>query len=637
MEVGAGGDTTQSTPAEARKVHLGAYESGPLAAAAEAGEAMAGEPQPPRSSSPGAGRTRAARSRSAPTKSTPSSPQTTPTANTDIIVNVTPRETRVAILEEGRLVELLCERERAVVGNIYKGRVENVVPALDAAFVDCGIERNVFLHVADAVPYDPVKNGSPKLPRIKDLLHVGDELLVQVTKGPVESKGARATVRLALPGRYCVLVRDGQAGVGVSKKIEDAEERRRLRDLAASLRPEGWGIIVRTRAEGVQRQELQRDLRFLMRTWRTIEARARSAKAPAVVYEDLSLVFEILRDVVDQRVRQMLIDDRETFEKVRRFLASMAPKLRDVVKLYEGKRPIFTELGIERELDKALKPRVWLPHGGHINIEETEALTVIDVNSGRFTSTGSLTDTVLRTNMEAAEEIGRQLRLRDIGGIIVVDFIDMDRPEHRERVAEAMRRVLATDRMRTRIMHITRLGLLEMTRKRTDVSLSQRLQQPCPWCAGTGRVLHPTTVATRIVSDLRTLAIDSKAEAFAVVTAPAVGLALVGEHGELADGLERDEVGRPVLVRVEQGRHPEKYEITPGTLKTLERRFGRLASGDMVDIGPENVLGLDHPCLLATVRGILVEVPDHGPALTSKLRVRLVKAGHSYVRGVVAK
>ncbi|MCX7598012.1 MAG: Rne/Rng family ribonuclease [Armatimonadetes bacterium] len=543
----------------------------------------------------------------------------------------------MAIVENGHLVELLCERGQAVVGNIYKGRVENVVPALDAAFVDCGIERNVFLHVSDAVPYDPIKNGSPKLPRIKDLLHEGDEVLVQVTKGPVESKGARATVRLTLPGRYCVLVRDGQAGIGVSKKIEDPEERRRLRDLAAELRPEGWGIIVRTRAQGVQRQELQSDLKFLLRTWRAIETRARAARAPAVVYEDLSLVFEILRDVVDQRVRQMLIDDRETFEKVRRFLSSMAPGLRDLVKLYEGKRPIFTELGIERELDKALKPRVWLPHGGHINIEETEALTVVDVNSGRFTATGSLADTVLRTNLEAAEEIGRQLRLRDIGGIVVIDFIDMDRPEHRERVAEAMRRVLAADRMRTRIMHITRLGLLEMTRKRTDLSLSQRLQEPCPWCDGTGRVLHPTTIATRIVSDLRTLAADSKAEAFAVVTAPAVALALVGEHGELAEGLEREEVGRPVLVRVEQGRHPEKYEITPGTVRTLEKRFGRLVVGDVIEIGPEHVLHIEHPCLLTAVKGVLLEVTDHAPALSGKLRVRLVKTGHSYARGVVAK
>lgn len=594
------------------------------------------EPQQSQSSSSGARKGAAAKGRRR-AQDAGISPQATQAASTDIIVNVTPRETRVAILEDGRLVELLCERERAVVGNIYKGRVENVVPALDAAFVDCGIERNVFLHVADAVPYDPVKNGSPRLPRIKDLLHEGDEVLVQVTKGPVESKGARATVRLALPGRYCVLVRDGQAGVGVSKKIEDPEERKRLRDLAASLRPEGWGIIVRTRAQGVQRQELQSDLKFLMRTWHAIEARARAAKAPAVVYEDLSLVFEILRDVVDQRVRQMLIDDRETFEKVRRFLSSMAPRLRDVVKLYEGKRPIFTELGIERELDKALKPRVWLPHGGHINIEETEALTVVDVNSGRFTSTGSLTDTVLRTNLEAAEEIGRQLRLRDIGGIIVIDFIDMDRPEHRERVAEAMRRVLAADRMRTRIMHMTRLGLLEMTRKRTDVSLSQRLQEPCPWCAGTGRVLHPTTVATRIVSDLRTLAIDSKAEAFAVVTAPAVALALVGQHGELAEGLEHEEVGRPVLVRVEQGRHPEKYEITPGSLRALEKRFGRLVVGDVVEIGPEHLLQVEHPCLLAAVKGILLEVPDHAPGLVGKLRVRLVKTGHSYARGVVAK
>jgi ribonuclease G len=553
-------------------------------------------------------------------------------AQADIVVNVTPRETRVAILEGGRLAELLIEREKAVLGNIYKGRVENVVPALDAAFVDCGIERNVFIHVGDAVPYDPVKEGSPKLPRISEVLQKGQEIIVQVTKGPLESKGARATARLSLPGRFVVLTRDGQAGVGVSKKIEDETERHRLRDIAASVKPAGWGCIVRTRAQGAGRAELQADIRFLTKTWGTIDEKAAKSKAPATLYEDLSLVFEILRDVVDQRVRKMVIDDRETHDRVLRLLDTMAPTLMERVELYEGKKPVFVEYEVEQEIERALRPRVWLPHGGHLSIEETEALTVIDVNSGRFTSPTSLEDTVLRTNLEAADEIGRQLRLRDIGGIIVIDFIDMDRPEHRDRVAEAMRVALHNDRMRTRVMHITRLGLMEMTRKRTDLSLGHQLLEACPWCSGSGRVMEATTVATRIVSELRSRAAESKVGGFVVLADPQVALALIGPHGELIEGLEKEEVGRPVLVRADPNRHREHFEIVAGDVRKLEKEYGFLTPGDLVDIAPENVLSVPVEGMLAQVKGVILEVTEP-ETISAPVKVRIIKASRSYARG----
>jgi ribonuclease G len=553
-----------------------------------------------------------------------------------ILVNVTPWETRVAILENDRLVELLVEREHAVVGNIYKGVVENVVTGLDAAFVNCGMERNVFLHVADALHVDPLKGREGRLPKISEVVHPGQELIVQVTKGPIESKGARATVRVSLPGRYVVLMRDGHGTVGISKKVEDEEERRRLRELAQRLKPPGWGIIVRTRAQGAGHRELQSDVRFLMRTWRTIEKRARQCKAPALLYEDLSLIFEVLRDVVDQRVRKMVVDHRPTYELVRRLLSQMAADLANRVELYEGQEPIFLHYGVEREIDRALRPKVWLPSGGHITIEETEALTTVDVNTGRFTGTGSLADTVLRTNIEAAEEIARQLRLRDIGGIIVIDFIDMDRRHHRDRVMEAMRNALAADRMRTRIMHITRLGLLEMTRKRTDVSLSHVMQDPCPWCQGTGRVLNATTVATRIIMDLSRLASQSKSQAFAVMTEPQVALSLIGPHGELVEAIEREHVGRPVLIRANVSCHRDHYEITPGDLHSLERQFGYLVAGDTIQIQPSQVLAIPHSSLLAIVKGIIVEVPDAPPKLTAPISARVIKATRSYARAVPA-
>ncbi len=553
-------------------------------------------------------------------------------ADSEIIVNVTPRETRVAIMEGGRLAELLVEREHTVVGNIYKGVVENVVPGLDAAFVNCGMERNVFLHVSDAVPYDPVKTNG-KLPRISEVVKEGQEIIVQVTKGAVESKGARATVRVALPGRYVVLMKDGRGGIGISRKIEDEQERQRLRRLALRYKPRDWGMIVRTRAQGAGAREISSDVRFLLRTWRSIQRRAAQSKAPALLYEDLSLVFEVLRDVVDKRVKALVIDDKPTYERVLRLLGHMAPELRDRVQLYEGRVPIFIHYGVEREIDRALRPRVWLPHGGHITIEEAEALTAIDVNTGKFTATASLQDTILRTNLEAAEEIARQLRLRDIGGIIVIDFIDMENPAHKEQVINALRRAVARDRMRTRIMHLTRLGLLEMTRKRTDVSLSHILQDPCPCCRGTGRVLNATTVATRIVSDLRMLVNDTEAEAFVVLCEPRVALALVGPHGELSETLETEEVGRPVLVRAREGIQRERYEIIPGKLEELRQQYGFLVAGDIVEIAPAQVMDVPHTALLAVVKGVVVEVPEAPATIAEPMRVRLVHVTNSYARG----
>jgi ribonuclease G len=555
---------------------------------------------------------------------------------TEILVTVAPQGTRVAIVENKRLAELLVERGQEVVGNIYKGRVADVVPGLDAAFVDCGMDKNVFLHVSDAVPYDPVKNPNGRLPKIAEVVQEGEEIIVQVTKGPLESKGARATTRLSLPARTVVLIRDAYGGVGVSRKIEDEQERQRLRELAGKLKPAGWGLIVRTRAQGASRRDLQRDLGFLLRTWRSIERRARQAKAPALLYEDPGVVFELLRDVVDQQVQRLVIDHQPTYQRVLKLLGQMGLTDKVAVELYEEDEPLFVRYGIERELERALHPRVWLPHGGHISIMQTEALTAIDVNSGRFTATSSLADTVLRTNLEAAEEVARQLRLRDIGGIIVIDFIDMEKPHHRERVLETFRRAVARDRMRTRVMHITPLGLLEMTRKRTNVSLSHTLQDPCPYCHGTGRLLSAMAMAERVVAELRLLACERQDEAWAVVAEPRVAWALVGPGGEWAAYLEQ-QVRRPVLIRADPTLHREQYQITSGALADLEQQFGFLVPGDILEIAPSQAVQATDTYLLAVVRGVLVEVPDAPVALAAPVRVRLLKVERSYARGTLAQ
>lgn len=554
--------------------------------------------------------------------------------DTDIIVNVGHPRTRVAILEDGRLAELLLDSEDRVVGNIYLGKVENVVPGLDAAFVECGIDRNVFLHVSDALLEEPsraqMRRKMESFPPIKEVLKVGEEFLVQVTKGPVDAKGARASRRLALPARNLVLMADGRGKVGVSKKIEDEEERARLRDLAQKVRPEGFGMIVRTRAEGAERKEFEADIRFLMKLWRSIQARERQEKAPALIYEDLSLVFEVLRDVFDPRVRNLWVDDKVTYDKILNLLNGLAPELRSRVKLYREEEPIFTHYGIEQEIERALRRKVWLPHGGYIGIDATEALTTIDVNSGKFTSTKRLEDTVWRTNLEAADEIARQLRLRDIGGIIVIDFIDMDNPNHRRQVTQALKTALEHDRMKTRIMHITKLGLVEMTRKRTGQSLAKLMQVNCPCCEGTGRILSPETVATKILQELRVAVASANAPKAFIITANAqVALHLIGPSGSIAAEVETS-LGVNLYLRANEGMHPETYEIAPGENKALRKVHMTLRKGQKVTLSSEQVLAQPTPTLVAVVNGYVIEVPELSPNVELPVTVRLAEVGNSY-------
>ncbi len=557
---------------------------------------------------------------------------------TQIVANVDRSQTRVAILEDGRLAELLYDRaeEERVVGNIYLAQVSDVVPGLDAAFVDCGIEKNAFLHVSDAVA-DDEHNGRPgrghRLPAISSLLKAGQKIMVQVTKGPLASKGARATRQIALPGRYLVLMSQGGTRVGVSKRIANEGERTRLRKMAARVRPEGFGIIVRTQAEGADRKDLESDVRFLTKLWRSIENKAQQSKAPALLHEDLSLVFEVVRDVLSPEVDEFIVDDKATYDRVLNLLDSVAPQLRHCVKLHKSKQPVFDYLGIEQEISKALRRKVWLPQGGFISIDQTEALTAVDVNTGKFTGTGSLQETVLRTNIEAAGEIARQLRLRGIGGIIVIDLIDMDSSRHRKQVSAALREAFAGDRMRTRIMHITRLGLVEMTRKRTEANLAQKLQATCPCCNGSGKILAAESVAMEAIRRLR---IANIAEDAVLVTAdPMVCLVLVGPHGSAVEELER-ELGLQIFVRATTDIHPEEFEITAKSSSELRKELHLPAVGDMLTIQSEDLLAIPRAGLLSMVDGCIIEVDEASGKTTTPLRVRLTEVGNSYARATLA-
>jgi len=430
----------------------------------------------------------------------------------EIVIDAAGAETRVAIVEDGSLVELMHERdeEQRMVGDMYLGRVEAVIPGIQAAFVDIGTDKSAFLHASDLEEPDDEDddedggngNGGDrrnrKYPPIEDQLNRGQEVLVQVTKEPIGTKGPRVTSQISMPGRFIVFI-PGGSHVGVSRKIGDREERSRLRALAKDvLGRKSGGLIVRTVGEELTRKALEEELGKLRKTWTKIQRRAKSMKAPALVHQEAEMTSGLLRDVFSGKVDLLTVNSKELAHQAKSYLGRVSPELLDRVKVFDEDRPIFEAFGIEDEIQAAFRRRVELKSGGHIVIEHTEALVAIDVNTGSYTGRKDPAKTILKTNMDAAAEIARQLRLRDIGGIIVCDFIDMDEQANRDKVLQEMRRHVGRDRARTKLFGISELGLLQMSRQRVRPSLIQMMTEPCPSCDGTGRVLSPDTVVRRI-------------------------------------------------------------------------------------------------------------------------------------------
>jgi len=412
-----------------------------------------------------------------------------------VCVHVRPHATQIAMLEGRSLVEHYVSRAAdetsQIDGNIYRGRVQNVLPGMEAAFVDIGIPKNAVLYRGD-VRYDrdDVEGGGQAQPRIEEVLRPGQTILCQVTKNPIGAKGARLTQEVSLPGRFAVLVPNSTA-FGISKRLGD-NERRRLRKVVDEVRPAGHGLIVRTAAEGATEDELRRDVTGLLDQWRVIEAEAARSDAPGLLYREPALAVRILREELNSEYRAVVIDDVDLFEQVRDYVATVNPELAERVEYYDPEvepQPLFERYHVHEQLHKALDRKVWLPSGGSLIIERTEALTVIDVNTGKNVGKTNLEETVFRNNLEAAEEVARQLRLRDIGGIIVIDFIDMEVRENRDKVAAALRTALARDKTRTQVFDISELGLVEMTRKRVSEGLIESLSTVCEVCAGRGIVL----------------------------------------------------------------------------------------------------------------------------------------------------
>src|SRR5580698_8378914 len=411
-----------------------------------------------------------------------------------VCVHVQPDMTQIAMLEGRSLVEHYVSRiaddTNQIDGNVYRGRVQNVLPGMEAAFIDIGIPKNAVLYRGD-VRYDTedIEGGSTQQPRIEDVLKAGQTILCQVTKNPIGAKGARLTQEVSLPGRFAVLVPNSSA-FGISKRLGDTE-RRRLRRIIDEVKPAGHGMIVRTAAEGVSADELQRDVETLLEQWNAIEVASKKSDQPGLLYREPELSVRILREELNAEYRGVVIDDRALFEQVRDYVRAVSPELSDPVE--EG-LPIFERYHVHEQLHKALDRKVWLPSGGSLIIERTEALTVIDVNTGKNVGKTNLEETVYRNNLEAAEEVARQLRLRDIGGIIVIDFIDMEIRENRDKVAAALRNALARDKTRTQVFDISELGLVEMTRKRISEGLLETLSSECAVCAGRGVTLDDSVL-----------------------------------------------------------------------------------------------------------------------------------------------
>lgn len=506
--------------------------------------------------------------------------------SSEIVLNITERETRLGLVEEGQLVEIHIERkgERGIVGNIYKGRVIKVLPGMQAAFVDIGLPRAAFLYVGDVHPHvhdlnfmaQEEEDEEPEpsdeqihedmaeqlhtFTPIEELLQEGEDILVQISKEPLGSKGARVTSHISIPGRHLVFMPTVDH-VGISRRIENEQERQRLKDIITRIKPAACGIIVRTVSEHETAEKLNDDLTFLQGTWQRILEKEKVVPACSLIYEDLDLCLRGVRDLFTETVTRLVVDSREQHNRILEFMDTFMPALKSCVDLYEGDEPIFEKFGLEMELNKALGRKVWLKSGGYINIDFTEALVAIDVNTGRYVGKRNLQETILKTNLEAAREIAYQLRLRNIGGIIIVDFIDMDRPADREKVSNALQDALKKDKQKTNILKISELGLVQMTRKRTRESLTRTLCEPCPHCEGKGFVKSQTTVCYEILRAISSDIADNRSAAVRVSAHPEVVKLLFEQEREQLESIQR-KYDTTIQLNPDPNLFQEQYEIT---------------------------------------------------------------------------
>jgi ribonuclease G len=503
-----------------------------------------------------------------------------------IIINVADHETRVALVEDETIAELFIERKgsRDNTGNIYKGRVQRVLPGMQAAFVDIGLNQAAFIYVDDVIrenykeiedhficedtdENDSAQEETPTAyqPRtenenIEDLITEGQEVLVQISKSPIGTKGARITSNISLPGRFLVLM-PTSSHIGISRRIEDETERQRLKDIVAELASSSEkGYIVRTAAEGVQSEKIAYEMGFLKNLWGNIQKKYQTAATPTLLHQELNLSLRAVRDLLIQEAEKLVIDSKKDYESVLAFLDTFNPSLKDSVELYEGKEPIFDAYNLEGDISRALKRKVWLKSGGYVVIEHTEALVAIDVNTGRYVGKHNLEETILKTNLEAVKEIAYQIRLRDIGGIIIIDFIDMEKKSNQEKVFSALNEAFTKDRSKTHILPISEMGLIQMTRKRTRKPLTRLLCDPCPYCEGEGYIISTKTICYSIYREVLRYAADMTGTRLTLRVNPEVAEFLHGEENRLVPNLERT-IGKQIVIYPDRQYHMEAFDI----------------------------------------------------------------------------
>ncbi len=511
-----------------------------------------------------------------------------------IIINVFEHETRVALVEDETIAELFIERKgsRDSTGNIYKGRVQRVLPGMQAAFVDIGLDQAAFIYVDDVLIKDytdieeqlicndidkeeeeekeeeedtisfayKTRNGN-----IDDLITEGQEILVQVSKSPIGTKGARITSNISLPGRFLVLM-PTSSHIGISRRIEDEGERKRLKDIVSELsQNSSMGYIVRTAAEGVRQEKLAYEMGFLKNLWSNITKKYKTAVTPSLLHQELNLSLRAVRDLLIQEAEKLVIDSPTDYASVLNFLETFNPSLKDSVELYEGDEPIFDAYNLEGDISRALKRKVWLKSGGYIVIEHTEALVAIDVNTGRYVGKHNLEETILKTNLEAVKEIAYQIRLRDIGGIIIIDFIDMEKKSNQEKVFSALNEAFTKDRSKTHILPISEMGLIQMTRKRTRKPLTRLLCDPCPYCDGEGYIISIKTICYSLYREILRYAVDMTGTKLTVRINPEVAEFLLGEENRIISDLEKN-IKKQIVIYPDNRYHMEAFEIIENTV-----------------------------------------------------------------------
>ncbi len=503
----------------------------------------------------------------------------------EIIINATGEETRVALLEGGEITELYIDRkrDRGIAGNIYKGKVIRVLPGMQAAFVDIGLEKAAFLYVSEVsanieeyarmmedetgearLEFEGEASETAKAKKtssvlIEDLLQEGQEIMVQVIKEPIGTKGPRVTTYTTLPGRYLVYMPTIEH-IGISRRIEDEAERRRLRELINRLKKPGAGYIIRTVSEGVSEEEFKADIEFLELLWQNIQQKRDKLSAPSLLHTDLDIVFRVVRDLFTPKVDKLVVDSKQEYMQIKEFVDSFLPKLSSRVELYEKDEPIFDAYELEIEISRALGRKVWLKSGGYIVIDHTEALTAIDVNTGRYVGKRNPEDTILKTNLEAVKEIAYQLRLRNIGGIIIIDFIDMLKEKNRKKVFNVLQEALSGDKARTNIQQISELGLVEMSRKRTREDLQRALCEPCAYCEGKGYLKSATTTCYEIFREIRRTAASSTSSKIMVTVNSSVANLLYDEERQGIDELE-NRYKKKIVIKADPNLHQEQYDI----------------------------------------------------------------------------